>query len=340
MRPGLVVPRHLAGVHVHGDERVGEEVVSRSSGLVGIRRCGIPGPEDVEVRLRIVRSRHPHLRAAVPRCVDTRPGVRARIARLHRHSVELPLQLAGFGIERLQESRRIEIVSGADEHVVADHDGRRRREVLRLEAGDHLVPPLLAGFGLETDQIIVRRLHVQIVVPHAEAAVADVRPATCFPVVVPQLASIARVHGPRVVGRREIEDAVHLQNRRADARAAAADLAGSFAADDHRRSSPANAAESAASATHVAGTGRHLADPCQREMLHRRLVDLRERAVSLAGIIAGVGRPRIRQRLEDRRRIEPLPLRGQHDRQENDRCRHQELCDPCHFTVTKYAVMS
>ena len=82
--------------------------------------------------------------AAVARRVEVLPRLEARVAGLHRHGVELPLHVAGLRIERLQVARRIEIVAGADEHVVADDDRRRRGEVLLVEAGDLLVPALLA----------------------------------------------------------------------------------------------------------------------------------------------------------------------------------------------------
>ena len=77
---------------------------SPRAGGVGRRR--IAGAEDVELGLGIVGAGNPGLRAAVARRVEACPGVEPGIARLHRHGVELPLQLAGFGIERLQEARR------------------------------------------------------------------------------------------------------------------------------------------------------------------------------------------------------------------------------------------
>ena len=97
------------------------------------------------------------------------------------------------------------------------------------------MPALLAGLGVERDQVIVGRLHVQVVVPHAEAAIADVRAALGLPEVVPQLAAVARVHRPGVVRHGEVQRAVHLQHRALDGAAAGRDIARTFAADDQVR---------------------------------------------------------------------------------------------------------
>ncbi len=45
--------------------------------------------------------------------------------------------------------------------------------------------------------------------------------------------------------------------------------------------------------------GGELDRPGQRELLDRRLVDLRQRAVALAGVVAGVRRPAVAERLEE-----------------------------------------
>src|SRR5207248_6544481 len=128
----------------------------------------------------IVRARHPDLTAAVARRVETWPRLQARIARIHRHGIKLPLQLARLGIERLQKSRSVEVVAGADEHVIADDNRRERREILLLEIGDFDVPALLAGPRIERDQIVVGRLAVAAVLPHPPASPAPARAAPPF----------------------------------------------------------------------------------------------------------------------------------------------------------------
>ena len=67
----------------------------------------------------------------------------------------------------------------------------------------------LPGLRFERYQVVVRRDHVDGVVPHADAAVGDRRAAARAPEVVPQLPAVARVERPRVVGRRHVKRAVH-----------------------------------------------------------------------------------------------------------------------------------
>ena len=161
---------------------------------------------------RIVDARQPRMTAAVARGVETLPRVQPRIARVHRHGVEAPLLRAGLRIERHQVAGRVEIVTGADHDVVADGHRRRRQEVLLAERHDFLVPPLLAGPGVERDEVVVRRDEVEVVAPHRDATIADVRPALGFPEVVPQLVAVVRVERPHVVGRRHIQHAVDHQH--------------------------------------------------------------------------------------------------------------------------------
>ena len=190
--------------------------------------------------------------------------------------------------------------------------GRRRRKILQAEVGNDLVPALLAGLGLERDQIVVGRLHVEIVVPHPEAAIADVRSASRLPVVVPPFVPIARIERPGIVGGRDVDRAVHDERGSLDRVPAAADeLAGSLAADNH--GPPTRSAWAVGQSSH----------PRQRQVLHCRLVDLLERAVTLPRVVAGVGGPRVRERLEEIGGCNALPLStepgSKNDRQENDR---------------------
>ena len=222
------------------------------------------------------------------------------IARLHRHGVEDPLPLAGLRIERLQEAGRVEVVARADEHVVADDDRRHRREVLLVEVGDLDVPALLAGPRVERDEVVVGRLEEQVVVPDRRAAVADVRAAPRLPEVVPELVAVARVERPDVVGRRHVEHAVDL--RIAPLMFAAPPIARSPVPSPPTiigappPPPPPPPAETAA-AGRCRRSGRDARDPRQREVLHGRLVDLRQRAVAPARVVARVGRPRVGERL-------------------------------------------
>ena len=283
----------------------------------------------------------------MPGGIEIRPRVETGIARLHRHGVEDPIAFAGFGIVRLEEPRRIEVVARSNEHVVVDDDRRHRREVLLIEVGDLDVPAFLARARIERDEVIVRRFEEQIVPPDGGAAVADVRPALGLPVVAPQLASVARVERPDVVGRGDVEDTVDLQDCALHLGVVSAgELPGAFTADDdRRRGRAAEAATSAKSAT-AADRRRGIAGgqaggPGEREVLDGRLVDLLERAVASAGVVARVGRPGIGERLANRRRVETALCLAREKRGGQHHCggsgnrtREDRFFDR-HFSVTR-----
>jgi len=193
--------------------------------------------------------------------------------------------------------------------VVADRHRRGRQEILLREARRFLVPALPARPRIERDEVIVRRDEVQIVAPHRRAAVADVRAALRLPEVVPQLVTVVGVERPHVVGRGDVQHVVHHQHGALHHRAADRDVARAFAAHDRFRGGTR------------AGSAGDLRDPRERQIFHVRLIDLRERAVAAAGVVAGVRRPLIGERLEQRRRIETLRT---HDSEREARKERQE----------------
>ncbi len=262
---------------------------------VGVGGGGIAGTEQVELGFGVVDAVHPGLRAAVAGGVQAGPGVQARVALLHGHGVVLPLQVAGFGIERLQEAGRVDIVAGAHQHMIADHHRGGSREVALRQVGDLLMPALLAGPGVERDQVIVRRFHVEVVVPHAHTAVADVGAPFGLPEIMPELAAVYGIHRPGVVRHGDVQDAVDFQRGGLDGAAAGRDIARTFAAGDDA-AAPAAAAEAAASG--VAHAGGQAGRPGQGQVLDVGFVDLRQRTEAPAGVIAVVGGPGIAQRLE------------------------------------------
>src|SRR5207245_1126801 len=129
-------------------------------------------------------------------------------------------------------------------------------------------------------QVIVGRLHVEVVVPHGEAAIADVRAAARLPEVVPELAAVAGVDRPGIVGHGEVEGAVDLEHGGFDGAAAGREIAGAFAAGDDGRPTSAESAAAAATPTAagVTRTGSHARRPSEREVLDVGLIDLVERA--------------------------------------------------------------
>ena len=108
---------------------------------------------------------------------------------------------------------------------------------------------------------------------------------------MPEFTAVNRVDRPGVVGRRDVQDPCHLQDRTFHlGDAVPRDIADTADGQRDRRG---------------AGAVREPARPCEREVFHVRLVDLSELAVAPAGVIAAVGRPRRVERLEQQRRSTP-----------------------------------
>src|SRR6185312_10822342 len=149
-------------------------------------------------------------------------------------------------------ARRVHIVAGPDQQVIADNDRGHGGKVLFVEARNLLFPALLAGLGVQADQVIVMDLQIEIVVPHAHAAVAGVGAATGLPVVVPEDRAVARIDRPGVIRRGHINHAIHHQDAPAKAgRAARIEVAIAEPADDD-----GSALAAAASAEAAGGTAR------------------------------------------------------------------------------------
>src|ERR1700722_6501015 len=154
------------------------------------------------------------------------PGIHAGIA-FARSGPPLPLQCAGFRITGLEEAGVIEMVaSDAYDDVIADYHGRYGRRVIQLGIGDRNFPALLASTRVETDQVAIGGFEVQPVGVHAAAAITNGRAGVGRIFVVPELVAGARVGGPHVVGRGEIENALDQQRRGFDLDSASAAGAG------------------------------------------------------------------------------------------------------------------
>ena len=215
-RRRLVVPRHLAGVDVHRDERAGEQPHAFAATGRRIRGRRIACAEDVVPRLGIEDAGHPDLSAAMACRIEARPRLDAGIARVHRHGVEDPLALAGFRVVRLEKAGHVEVVARAHQDVVVDDDRRHRGKILLVEARDLDAPLFLSRSRVELYEVVVVELGEDEVPPHADAAMARVRSAAGLPVVLPENRAVACVHGPDVVRRGWVQDAVDHQNRSAD----------------------------------------------------------------------------------------------------------------------------
>ena len=92
--------------------------------------------------------------------------------------------------------------------MVADNNRRHGGEILQIERSNLLLPYLLAGFGIQTNQEIVGRFKEHTIMPDPNAAIANMRAAPRLPDVMPQLMSVARIERPGVVGGSDVERSV------------------------------------------------------------------------------------------------------------------------------------
>src|SRR5215831_12236893 len=122
----------------------------------------------------------------MPRCIEVFPCFEPGIPRVHRYRIELPLKIARFRIESLDESRLIKVVARTDQYVILDNNRRDRRKVLLVETQNFLVPAFLAGASVDGYQIIIGSHKEKPVAPHSGSTIADVCAALRFPEVVPQ----------------------------------------------------------------------------------------------------------------------------------------------------------
>src|SRR5579871_1964095 len=184
--------------------------------------------------------------------------------------------------------------------MVAHHDWRHRRVIALVKIGNGLVPALFSGFRIERHQIIVWRLEEEPVVIHAHPSVVDVRGSLCSPPVMPNYASRAGIHGPRVIRRGHVEDAVHLQYD--------ADYASAIKSTDGNSLicfPTVNRGDVASSATPRVAEWI-MSAPRERKIFHISFVDLRECAEPAARIISRINGPRVSRWFQKRCRVESL----------------------------------
>src|ERR1700693_6022422 len=138
---------------------------------------------------RIVCARYPRLSGAVGGGVFIRPSLDSRLA-LARRGPPLPLHRSCFGVAGLEEARVVQMIAAdADQDVIADDDGRNGGGVVELGIGDLHFPALLAGAGVQADELAIGRFKEQPVAVHPDAAVADGAAGVGWILIMPQLAS-------------------------------------------------------------------------------------------------------------------------------------------------------
>src|SRR5437016_3770196 len=237
VRRCLVIPGQLTRIDIDCDNRARKQVVAFAASLRSVCGGRITCAEDIKVCLGIVGTGNPELASSMSGRIQIFPGFQAGISRIHRDRIEFPLKLAGLGIKGLYESRLVKIVARTNQHMVGNDDGGHRREILQVEAEDFFVPALLAGASVEGYEVIIGRDEVQIVAPHPDTAIADVRAASCLPEVMPKLVPVVSIERPCVVGCGEVKYAVDLEHCTLDLGGAGGnDVARTFSTSDQWRS--------------------------------------------------------------------------------------------------------
>src|SRR5882672_754331 len=165
------------------------------------------------------------------------------------------------------------VAAHARDHVILYDHGSHRTVVKLVQVADRLSPPLLAVLQVQGNQVAVRGFEIEPVAVYANPAVADVDTALRLPGVMPDFAPRARVYGPHVVGKSEVEQAVDLDRRALDAAGAEA--------------------------------GVRPVDPGQAQRIDVGGIDLLERAVAASRVVAVVCRPTVSRRRLQFRRVEP-----------------------------------
>ncbi len=246
-------------------KRIRVEVVALAIGAVVIR-IWIAGAPVERVELGIVGAGHPRPAAAAREHVGgCGPGLAAALTGIGDRR-ETPDALARRRIVGVEEpSRRILAAGNADDHLAVDHERRERRGVADLVVGEHGVPEDAAGRAIEREQVRVERDHEQPMIEHAEAAIHRRLRAVGeiggkIAPIGPERPACARIERPRVVVRSgDVEHVVPEQWRCLEP----------------------------ASARRRAGLER----PFMPETGDVSRIDLRERAVAPAGVVARERQP-------------------------------------------------
>jgi hypothetical protein len=182
--------------------------------------------------------------------------------------------------------------------------GRIRREVLLIETGDFFFPYQVSVPGVEAHHPVVMQFEVDVVVPHANAACSQTRPAARLPVEMPQHRAVMGFDGIDVIGRRRIDHVVYEQHPPAEARRATGiDIASAEPIDG----------DSPRAGNRRTAAGLDAGDlPLQAQVLHSVGVDLIQQTIALAAEISRIAGPLVLQRLQHIGWIQTTGLCGQH----------------------------
>ena len=254
------MPAALAAVGVEGHDRCGVEVVA-FAGVAVVIRAGIPGAEKHQVLVGIVRAGHPDRSASSQIRVASRPRSASRVVG-PGDRIEAPRAPAGLRVVGVDEPANPEFSAGDADDDLVPHDERSDRcRISELVVGQGDVVGHSAGAHVKREQVRVGSRHEQAIAKDTEAAVdgaaAEVQVLRELAAVMPDLPARSRIDRPGVV-----VEAGHVQH----------------AVDHQRRRLKA-----------ALCTG--LERPLRGQLMDVFRRDLREGAVAMAEVIAGVGQP-------------------------------------------------
>src|SRR5581483_5081655 len=121
----------------------------------------------------------------------------------------------GLGIERAQQSWQIvQIAADAHNHMILHHQRRHGGPVALLHVRDDLVPAHRAIFGVQRNEMRIRRYEIKPAFVHTYTAMTDVVALGSWVFEVPDHVAGPRIKGPDIVGHCEVEDSIHEPWRR------------------------------------------------------------------------------------------------------------------------------
>ena len=206
VRRNLESPGEFARIRIQRDDAAGPGIVAGARRAVQHRRR-ISGADEHQIQLRIVGAGIPHLSA--------RGAAALRLALAgRRRAIESPLRLARVRIEGPQQAGQIvEVAGDAHDHVISDDQRSVGGPVALARIGDQNVPFDFAVLGVQRDQVAVGRGEIHRVLINRRASVPDVKGVVLGVLVMPEFLAGARVDGPEVIGRRDVDDAVRHDRR-------------------------------------------------------------------------------------------------------------------------------
>ena len=164
------MPFDLAGLRLEREHRAGVEVVAGAHRRV--ERAGIADAPIDRVQLRIVGAGDPGRSAAELPGVAL-PGVAAGLFGTGDR-MGPPQMLAGRRIPSIDEAAGAEFGAGdAGQHHAVGDQRRHRHRVAFLDVGRLLAPELLAGLGVERNDMGIERGAEQLAIMDRDAAIDD-----------------------------------------------------------------------------------------------------------------------------------------------------------------------